>query len=248
MNESNAVVLDANPVLQPVQQAAMHPMVTMAMGKGDFSPETLDKLLQVQKDWEQNEARKAYAQAMAVFRAEVPSISKNAEVDFTGAKGRTNYSYETLDGILTTIAPALSSAGIAPTFKTNQEEGKITVICRVTHAMGHYEETSMFASADNSGNKNAIQSIGSTVTYLQRYTLKALLGLSAGNDSDAVDQPQIEYINKDQQQELYALCEKTGMDISRLEAYLKSKKINSVEEIQTWIYPKIIEKVNEAAK
>ena len=51
MNESNAVVLDANPVLQPVQQAAMHPMVTMAMGKGDFSPETLDKLLQVQKDW-----------------------------------------------------------------------------------------------------------------------------------------------------------------------------------------------------
>ena len=39
--------------------------------------------------------------------------------------------------------------------------------------------------ADQSGNKNGFQAIGSAVTYLQRYTLKSALGLSAEVDDDA---------------------------------------------------------------
>ena len=39
--------------------------------------------------------------------------------------------------------------------------------------------------ADQSGSKNGFQAIGSAVTYLQRYTLKAALGLSAEVDDDA---------------------------------------------------------------
>jgi hypothetical protein len=40
------------------------------------------------------------------------------------------------------------------------------------------------AGADQSGAKNSIQAIGSTISYLQRYTLKAALGLAAANDDD----------------------------------------------------------------
>ena len=57
-----------------------------------------------------------------------------------------------------------------------------------------------------------------------------------------------EYIDKDQQQSIYDLCERNDMDIAALEKYLKSKKINSIEEVETWAYPKIIEKLNEAIK
>ena len=47
------------------------------------------------------------------------------------------------------------------------------------------EETSLEADNDESGNKNAIQAVGSAATYLQRYTLKLALGLAASNDDDA---------------------------------------------------------------
>ena len=40
----------------------------------------------------------------------------------------------------------------------------------------------MTADKDTSGNKNSIQSIGSTRTYLQRYTLIGALGLSTAED------------------------------------------------------------------
>ena len=59
------------------------------------------------------------------------------------------------------------------------------VTCRITHRDGHYEETSLFGPVDGSGNKNPIQAIGSAVTYLQRYTLKAAVGIAASQDDDA---------------------------------------------------------------
>lgn len=165
----------------------MHPLVSAAMAAGtELTPENLSKLLDVQKDWEANEARKAYSAAMVQFRSECPSIIKDAVVDYKSTKGRTYYEHETLDGILKTISPALSECGINPTFRTSTDSAVIIVTCRVTHSQGHYEETSLPAVADTSGGKNAIQGIGSTVTYLQRYTLKAILGLSAGHDNDSV--------------------------------------------------------------
>jgi hypothetical protein len=46
------------------------------------------------------------------------------------------------------------------------------------------EETTLPGMPDLSGNKNPIQAIGSAVTYLQRYTLKAALGLTVSKEED----------------------------------------------------------------
>ena len=53
--------------------------------------------------------------------------------------------------------------------------------CVLSHRDGHFEETTLTAGRDDSGKKNAIQQVGSTITYLQRYTLKAALGLAAAS-------------------------------------------------------------------
>jgi hypothetical protein len=54
----------------------------------------------------------------------------------------------------------------------------------VSHRDGYSEETELSGGNDNSGNKNDIQAVGSTITFLQRYTLKAALGLAATVDDD----------------------------------------------------------------
>jgi hypothetical protein len=64
----------------------------------------------------------------------------------------------------------------------------------------------MTGPLDTSGNKNAIQSIGSSNTYLFRYTLNAALGLaSAEMEDDGKGATVVEYIDEGQWRELDVL-------------------------------------------
>jgi hypothetical protein len=69
-------------------------------------------------------------------------------------------------------------------FRSDQTGNKLRVTCRVSHADGYGEDTTLEAANDESGSKNPIQAVGSTAVYLQRYTLKLALGLAASNDDD----------------------------------------------------------------
>ncbi len=72
----------------------------------------------------------------------------------------------------------LAAHGFSHRWDTKQADGRIEVSCILTHNLGHSESTTLEASPDSSGKKNAIQQVASTVTYLQRYTLLAACGLA----------------------------------------------------------------------
>ena len=177
-NERRELATEANAVVTPMT------MIDRALVSG-ASPETLEKLLALQERWEANQGRKAFDEAMAAAKAEIPIIRKNRTVDFTSSKGRTHYKHEDLAEIADTVVPILSKFGLSYRFRTSAEPNQpIMVTCIVTHRQGYYEETTLSGPRDDSGNKNAIQQVGSTLTYLQRMTLKAALGLAASNDDD----------------------------------------------------------------
>jgi hypothetical protein len=137
------------------------------------------------KELEGMAARKAFDNAVADAKAEIPVIRKNRAVDFTTSKGRTNYRFEDLAEIARTVDPILGKFGLSYRFRvTSNVNEPVTVTCILSQREGHFEETTLSAGRDDSGNKNAIQGIGSTVTYLQRYTLKAALGLAVAHDDD----------------------------------------------------------------
>jgi hypothetical protein len=62
--------------------------------------------------------------------------------------------------------------------------------------LGHKIETSIEAGSDTSGSKNAIQAIGSTISYLKRYTLENVLGLSADEDNDGASHVDLADVKK----------------------------------------------------
>ena len=106
----------------------------------------------------------------------------------------------------------------------------ITVTCIVSHLDGHSESTTMSASADKTGGKNEVQAIGSTVTYLQRYTLIGSLGITtADDDMDArinCESADPEYLSL-----LISLCEEHALNgINHFRDYWKtlSKKQRSI--------------------
>jgi hypothetical protein len=139
------------------------------------------------KDLEGMAARKAFDNAMADAKAKIPVIRKNRRVGFDHKTGgdRTEYSHEDMAEIARTVDPILSEHGLSYRFRVSSKLNEpVSVTCVLSHRDGHNEETTLTAGRDDSGKKNAIQQVGSTITYLQRYTLKAALGLAAGQDDD----------------------------------------------------------------
>lgn len=146
--------------------------------------EYVGRLMELAERWEANQARKAFEAAMADAKKEIKPIIKRLEVDFTTQKGRTHYKYEDFAEIANEIDPIITKFGLNYRHKSKQSGKSLTIVCKVAHRDGHFEEVELTGDNDESGNKNSIQGIGSAATYLQRYTLKLAFGLAAAKDTD----------------------------------------------------------------
>jgi hypothetical protein len=147
------------------------------------SPEVIEKLMGLQERWEANQARKAFALALAAAKPKFPEIIKDNPVD--QGKGRPKYKFADLPAICRAVDPHLHDNGLSYRWRTVTGADRwITVTCILSHAQGYSEESSLSAPPDTTGAKNSAQSQGSTVTYLSRYTLLAALGLAPDIDDD----------------------------------------------------------------
>jgi len=170
--------------------------VILEMVRKGVDPEYIGKMMELAERSERNEARKAYHEAMAEFKRNPPEIEKDKSVGYeTEKKGFVGYKHASLANVTTKINKALSEHGLSAGWHTDQSDKGITVTCTITHRQGHSESTSLTAAADTSGSKNAIQAIGSTVSYLERYTILALTGLAThdmdddGNSAGGPEEP-----------------------------------------------------------
>lgn len=179
MSEPKQAVVVAQP--QSDGHALMQ-IIERAASDSAYDVEKLRALLAVKKEWEADEARKAFVVALNAFKANPPQVLKDKAVAF-GA-GKASYKHAGLDNASELIGAALAEHGISHRWDVKQEGANITVTCILTHALGHSESVSMTAQADNSGSKNSIQAVGSAVSYLQRYTLFAASGIAPKNVDD----------------------------------------------------------------
>lgn len=177
---------------------------------------SVKELLAISREIASERAKSEFNEAMSAAKAEIPTIRKNRTVDFTSSKGRTNYQHEDLAEVARTVNPILSKYGLSYRFRTTSEIGQpISVTCIISHRLGHSEENTLIGPRDESGNKNSLQQVGSTLTYLQRMTLKASLGLAAADDDDGKAGGSSEDggpVSEDQRAALDRLLEECGAD------------------------------------
>ena len=215
--------------------AVVTPMAMLAKAvEGGADIDVLEKLMGLSERWESNQARKAFDNAMSAAKAEIPVIIKNRVVDFTGKTGlRTNYRHEDLAEIARTVTPILAKHGLSYRYRTTSNLNEpVTVTCIVSHRDGHFEENTLSAGRDDSGNKNSIQAVGSTLTYLQRMTLKAALGLAASDDDDgaAAGSQAGSFISQDQLAQLVDLADEVGADKAAFCKYLKVEGLAQIKD------------------
>ena len=211
-------------VLVTGQQITPMDMLNMAVSQ-NADLDKLEKLMALQERWVANEAKKAYVSAMNSFKANQPKIYKTKHVKY----GETEYDHALLENAAELIGAELTKHGLSFRWDCDQMDGGIVkVACVITHAMGHSERVALQAGLDSSGKKNNIQSLGSTITYLQRYTLFAATGMAAKGMDDDGAKSDIEYITESQFFDLNALLDEVGADKAKFRAHFK---ISSIEEL-----------------
>jgi hypothetical protein len=167
---------DAAALLRAMERAAANPHVS------------LDRLDHLASLYERTLARDAEAKfnvALAKLQPKLPVLKELGEI--TDCDGEVTATYTTWEDTVETIRPLLARHGFSLSFKAGRaaSAGHLSVIGVLRHAAGHKEDAELQLPADTTGDKNAIQAIGSTVTYGQRYVAKMLLNLvSRGADDD----------------------------------------------------------------
>lgn len=202
----------AGQMVQLIERLVMSPDVPL---------DKLEKMLDMQERMEERAARKAYDQAMADAKSEIRPIVKDGRVNYTKDGKTVDYQHETLAGIAQHVDPILAKYGLSYRYRSDMLEGGVLrVTCIVSHRDGYSEETALEGSRDQSGSKNNFQGMGSAATYLQRYTLKLALGLSAAKDDDASSAVAKTAIDEEQYRRLRKLIEEANADEDALKKFL----------------------------
>ena len=201
--------------------------VIVAMEKG-YSPEFIEKMMDLQERHEKNEAKKAYDKAMAAFRSEPIFISKDLKND------QYNSYYTSKGNLINTAAPILGKYGFSHRFDFKGGE-PMTMTCILTHANGHSESVSIPGPLDKSGSKNSLQQIKSTITYLEIATFEAVTGLasqggSLDDDGNGAGKPvePVKFITIEQAQAIAKGVKQAGVD---KEKFLEFHNIEKFEEL-----------------
>jgi len=152
------------------------------------SPEEIEKWLNLHERVTKSQAGKAYTEAMRQCQVEMPVILKDTKNDHT------NKRYPKFENILALIKPIYTTAGFALNFGTEESilPDHYRVVCDVRHVGGHSERYHCDFPTDGKGAKggsssmNAVQAVGSTLTYARRYLTALIFNLTiADQDTDA---------------------------------------------------------------
>lgn len=215
-----------NPVqMSPIEQ--MQQMKSMGVNVADMKG-----MLELQREYEKGEALKAFNVALAAFKAEDIKVYKRGKVGYENSDGtKTGYSHAKLEDIVEITVPFLSIHGFSHRWRTEQsDKGMTRVTFILTHSLGHSEETTLQAGIDQSGGKNNIQALGSTVSYLERYTFLAGTGIAVkdmDNDAKGADVV-LDVISETQLADMRALIEEVGSNDSDFAAHCRLESLDKM--------------------
>jgi hypothetical protein len=139
--------------------------------------EKFERLMAMQERILAYNAKAEYYTAFAEMQGELPTVEERGETN--------NGRYALHEDIVEAVRPVLQKHGFMLTHRTHFPDATtVRVVGILAHRGGHSEETEFLSKADTSGNKNAIQALGSAQSYGQRYTARALLNIASRKSDD----------------------------------------------------------------
>lgn len=168
----------------PAKPQAMTDLLAELAQNPNVDVAKYERFLDMQERILERSAKEAFNVAYLAMSEELPVIDERGRV--LGKTGNVQSQYAKFEDIQRITMPILRRHGFAMSYRTEwptPEKAKIIGI--LTHKEGHSRESEFLSAADTSGNKNAVQGLGSVVSYGRRYTTIDLLNLvTVGADDD----------------------------------------------------------------
>lgn len=195
---------------QPTSETgALLNMIERAASNPDVDMDKFERLMAMKERAEATAAKGAYSAAFADMQGDLPVIRK-------GGKGHNDKTYARWEDVNEAIRPVLVRHGFSLSFRTKDAATGIEITAVLLHRGGHSEETTKTFPADGSGSKNAIQALGSSISYGKRYAAVALLNLTTTDeDDDGKAASAGETINDEQLEALGQLIRDTKTDTAK---------------------------------
>jgi len=219
---------------QPPPMPPITPMVLIqqALASG-VGVEALERLQVMAERAEDRQAEKDFNNALSSFQDVCPEIRRTQWGGKSGPQSKGQYQYAGLaEDILPVVRPLLAQNGLSYSWDHEVSgDGKMlktTFILR--HASGHSQRTlCTLPTASQSALQNAQQAMGSSMSYGDRYSMIAGLGLAGCNhDDDAAAADGLESLTAKQMGQLTVEINARDLDIPKLCTVLD---IGSLDEL-----------------
>lgn len=200
----------------------------ISQGVTEQSVAVLRELCALQREQEEQGAKRSFARAFAALQSEMPAVQACKAVP--NRDGTTRYKFAPYEEIMRQVQPILQKHGFSVTFDTSFGEARMKVACILMHEEGH-ERRSEFAVRIGSGppGSNEMQADGAAKTYAKRGALCDALNIVIEHDTDGNDARGLgKNITSDQAESLKRRVKATGSDEVK---FLKFAAASSYEEI-----------------
>lgn len=213
-------------------------MLQIAVEKG-HGLEQIEKLMELERRWKADQAREAYYLALTAFKKQPITVTKDKK------NKQYDSMYSSIGNFANTVNTAMAPFGLNARWDIDQSDD-IKVTCILSHTLGHSENVSMSGPPDESGSKNPLQQIKSTVTYLELSTLQAVTGVvSQDANLDDDGNGAAETISAEQVKDLEALISEIGANKA---SFLKTCKIDKLENLPTKMFKGAVARLEQKRK
>lgn len=242
MADDMVTIEPQNTALAAMPEPRMDPFLAMierAANNPSFDVVKMKELVDIRNAELARQARVAYDADFAQMQPKLPTIDRNGKIEIrkkdkdgerTGDVQQAS-PYALWADILEACSPFMLEHGFGISFRPKTTpEGKIIVTGILSHRNGHREESdSIPMQHDSTGSKNAVQAVGSSLSYGMRYQGIMLLGIAskeADDNGKAAGMVSGNYITEDQVRELEILLSQTKSD---KEQFCRFCKVESLE-------------------
>jgi succinate dehydrogenase flavin-adding protein (antitoxin of CptAB toxin-antitoxin module) len=208
----------------------------------------LQVMLQMQRELIAERRREAFQTAFVEMSAKMPQVKRDGTVELVTKDGRRSGSYkftrwEDMDKVM---RPILSEYGFALNFaQADNPNGGVTVIGTLMHRDGHSISSQRTLPPDTGPGRNALQAIGSSISYAKRYVAEGLCNIVRGGEDDDAISAYMRKVTDKQVKELERLIKETDTDLAYFLQIMVTEQISELSELPERDYARLINALNE---
>jgi len=220
----------AEGALQPSENEAERLIALAISREGSLDTSALAALLDMRREYREEQARAAYFDALSEFQTSCPPIPREKK----GGHGK----YSPIDATLKVVGPHLRKHGFSWTWNAEPREDGLYVTCTAHHRGGHSETSTVRIPGYQGRGTNKAQDEGAAHTYGRRYSFEGVFGLATTDDLDGAGiGPEPEKITAEQAANIVALISEVGANEIK---FLDWLRVGAVENIPARDYDRAV--------